>query len=105
MTINPKVEKLINLLDYQKGTIVSKTLIDKKAGTVTIFAFDKNQGLSEHTAPFDALIIVIEGEVKITISGKSFKLKKDDVIIMPANEPHAVNALTQMKMMLVMIHS
>lgn len=105
MTINPNVEKLINLVDYQKGTIVSKTIIDKKAGTVTIFAFDKNQSLSEHTAPFDALIIVVEGEVKVTISGKSFKLKKDDVIIMPANEPHAVNALTQMKMLLVMIHS
>ncbi|OGS41064.1 MAG: cupin [Euryarchaeota archaeon RBG_13_31_8] len=105
MTINPNVEKLINLVDYQKGTIVSKTIIDKKAGTVTIFAFDKNQSLSEHTAPFDALIIVVEGEVKVTISGRSFKLKKDDVIIMPANEPHAVNALTQMKMVLVMIHS
>jgi len=105
MTINPQVNKLINLVDYQKETIVSKTLIDKKAGTITLFAFGKNQGLSEHTAPFDALIIAIEGEVKITISGKSFKLKKDDVIIMPANEPHAVNALTQMKMLLVMIHS
>lgn len=105
MTTNPQVEKLINQVVYQKGTIVSKTLIDKKAGTVTIFAFDKNQNLSEHTAPFDALVVVIEGEVKITISGKPFKLKKDDTIIMPANQPHALNALTQMKMVLVMIHS
>ena len=105
MAINPQVEKLINLVDYQKGTIVSKTLIDKKSGTVTIFAFDKNQSLSEHTAPFDALVIVIEGEVKITISGRPFKLKKDDLIIMPANEPHALFALTQIKMALVMIHS
>jgi len=105
MAINSKVNKLVNLVEYQKGTIVSKTLIDKKAGTVTIFAFDKNQGLSEHTAPYDALVIILEGEVNITISEKSFKLKQDDVIIMPANKPHAVNALTKMKMLLVMIHS
>lgn len=105
MAINSKVNKLVNLVEYQKGTIVSKTLIDKKAGTVTIFAFDKNQGLSEHTAPYDSLVIILEGEVNITISEKSFKLKQDDVIIMPANKPHAVNALTKMKMLLVMIHS
>jgi quercetin dioxygenase-like cupin family protein len=105
MTTNSQVNNLINLIDYQEETIVSKTLIDKKAGTITLFAFDKNQGLSEHTAPYDALVIILEGKVKITISGKSFKLKKDDTIIMPVNKPHAVNALTQMKMILVMIHS
>ena len=105
MIKNPQVNKLLNLVDYQEGTIVSKTLIDKKAGTTTLFAFDKNQGLSEHTAPYDALVIILEGEAKITISGKAFILKKDDSIIMPAKKPHAVYALTKMKMFLVMIHS
>jgi quercetin dioxygenase-like cupin family protein len=105
MTKNPHVNKLLNLVDYQEGTIVSKTLIDKKAGTATLFAFDKNQGLSEHTAPYDALVIILEGETKITISGKAFILKKDDSIIMPAKKQHAVYALTKMKMFLVMIHS
>jgi len=105
MIKNAEVNNLFNLVDYQDGTIVSKTLIDKKAGTITIFAFDQNQGLSEHTAPYDALLIVLDGEVKITISGKPFKLKKDEIIVMPANKPHAVNALSKMKMLLVMIHS
>jgi len=100
-----QANNLINLVDYQDGTIVSKTLIDKKSGTTTIFAFDKNQGLSEHTAPFDALVIILDGEVKITISGKPFNLKKDEYITIPANEPHAVYAPTKMKMLLVMIHS
>jgi len=100
-----KIQNLIDLAGYQEGSIVSKTLIDKKVGTVTFFAFDKGQGLSEHTAPYDALVNVIDGEVEITISGKSFKLKKDDMIIMPANEPHAVKATKKFKMLLIMIKS
>jgi len=100
-----QVQNLIDKVDFQEGSIVSKTLIDKKAGTVTFFAFDKNQGLSEHTTPFDALLNVLVGEVEITISGKSYKLRENDMIIMPANEPHAVHALTQMKMILIMIKS
>ncbi len=92
-------------MDYQEGTIVSKTLINKEEGTVTIFAFDKDQGLSEHTAPFDALANIIEGEAKITISGKPFHLKEGNMILMPANEPHAVDAVKKFKMMLIMIKS
>ncbi|MFW6122256.1 MAG: cupin domain-containing protein [Petrotogales bacterium] len=100
-----KVQNLINLADYQEGSIVSKTLINKKVGTVTFFAFDKDQGLSEHTAPYDALLNVLDGEVEITISGKPFLLQKDDMIIMPANEPHAVKAVKKFKMLLIMIKS
>jgi quercetin dioxygenase-like cupin family protein len=97
--------KLIDMIDYQKQSIVSKTLIDKKTGTVTLFAFDEGQGLNEHTAPFDALVYILDGEVEITISGKPHKLGCGDVIIMPANEPHALKALRSFKMMLTMIRS
>ena len=81
------------------------TLINKEEGSVTIFAFDKDQALSEHTAPFDALVNIIEGEAKITISGEPFHLKEGNIIIMPANEPHAVDAVKKFKMMLIMIKS
>lgn len=96
---------LVNELDYQKDAIVSKTMIDKKTGTVTLFAFDQGQGLSEHTAPFDALVQVLEGEVDIKISGKSFHLKQGEIITMPANEPHALTAVKRFKMLLTMIRS
>ncbi|MBU0498063.1 MAG: cupin domain-containing protein [Candidatus Thermoplasmatota archaeon] len=99
------VKNLITLADYQNGSIVSKTLIDKNAGTITFFAFDKNQGLSEHTAPYDAFLQIIEGQAEIRISGKSFILQKNDLIVMPANEPHAVKALEKFKMLLCMIKS
>ncbi|MFW9829998.1 MAG: cupin domain-containing protein, partial [Candidatus Thorarchaeota archaeon] len=89
--------------DYQEGSVVSRTLIDKNEGTVTLFSFDKDQGLSEHTAPFDALVNVIDGKVKITISKKDYILNKGQMIIMPANEPHALKALERFKMMLIMI--
>ena len=85
-----KTSNLEGLIDYQEGSVVSRTLIDKKTGTVTLFAFDENQGLSEHTAPYDALVYVLDGEVEVTISGKPLKLKKGEVTIMPANEPHAL---------------
>lgn len=104
-TFKAQVSKLDNLIDYQEGSVVSRTLIDKKTGTVTLFAFDENQGLSEHTAPYDALVYVIDGEVDITISEKLFRLKKGDVIIMPANEPHSLTAKTKFKMLLTMIKS
>jgi quercetin dioxygenase-like cupin family protein len=94
---------LNNLISYQTGSVVSRTIIDKTAGTVTIFAFDKDEGLSEHTAPYDALVYIIDGEAKVTISGESFKLKKGEIIIMPANKPHALLAVTKFKMLLVMI--
>jgi len=96
---------LINLADYQEGAIVSRTVIEKKTGTVTFFAFDEGQGLSEHTAPFDALVHLIDGEAEILISGKSNHLKKGEMIVMPANEPHALKAVKRFKMVLTMIRS
>ena len=99
----PKVRNLNDLLACQEEAIVSRTLIDKKTGTVTLFAFDAGQGLSEHTAPFDAMVHVLDGEVEITISGTPFTLKEGDFIVMPANDPHALKAVTQFKMLLTMI--
>jgi len=105
MTSDPKLGLLMEMVEYQKGSVVSKTLIKKDTGTVTLFAFDKGEGLSEHTAPFDALVYVLDGEVQITISGKPFTLKQGEMIIMPAKEPHALKAVARFKMMLVMIKS
>ncbi|MFH1032450.1 MAG: cupin domain-containing protein [Chloroflexota bacterium] len=99
------VSKLVDMVDYQTGSVVSRTLIDKKTGTLTLFAFAEGQGLSEHTAPFDALVYIIDGEAEITISGKKFHLGKGEMIIMPANKPHALKAIKKFKMMLVMIRS
>jgi quercetin dioxygenase-like cupin family protein len=96
---------VVNLVDYQKGAVVSRTIINRKTGTVTLFAFDKEQGLSEHTAPFDALVQVIDGEAEIVISGKSLRLKEGEMTIMPANEPHALKAIERFKMILTMIRS
>ncbi|MCX5901337.1 MAG: cupin domain-containing protein [Proteobacteria bacterium] len=94
-----------DLVAYQQGSIVSREVIRKETGTVTVFAFDQGQGLSEHTAPFDALVQVLDGTVQIKIAGAPHDLKAGDMIIMPANKPHALQALTRMKMMLVMIKS
>ena len=104
-TFIARVSKLDDLIDYQQGSVVSRTLIDKKTGTITLFAFDESQGLSEHTAPYDALVYVIDGEVEITISGEPLMLKKGEMTIMPANEPHALTAKTKFKMLLTMIKS
>ena len=95
--------KLVDLIDYQKGSVVSRTLVDKQAGTVTLFAFDADQGLSEHTAPFDALVYALDGEVEVTISGKAVLVKKGEMVVMPANKPHALKANKQFKMLLTMI--
>lgn len=99
------INSLVDMVNYQNGAVVSKTIIDKNTGTVTLFAFDRGQGLSEHTAPFDALVQVIDGEVEITISGKPFHLKQGEMIIMPANQPHALKAVSTFKMLLTMIRS
>ncbi len=96
---------LDSMLDFQEGSVVSRAIINKDVGTVTLFSFDKDEGLSEHTAPFDALVYIFNGEAEITISNKKFVLKKGQMIIMPANEPHALKALEKFKMMLVMIKS
>lgn len=98
-------EKLVELVEYQDGAVVSRTLVEKKTGTVTLFAFAAGQGLSEHTAPFDALVQILDGEVEITISGRALHLKAGEMVIMPANEPHALRALTRFKMLLTMIRS
>jgi quercetin dioxygenase-like cupin family protein len=103
--VSGKQLMLADLIGYQEGSVVSRTVIDKEAGTVTLFAFDEGQGLSEHTAPFDAMVYNLEGEVEITISGKEFLLKKGEMIIMPANEPHALKATKRFKMLLTMIKS
>ncbi len=95
--------KLIDLADYQEGAVVSRTLTKNKSGTVTLFAFDEGQGLSEHTAPFDALVHVLEGEAKITISGKALRAQAGEIVLMPAQQPHALQAVTRFKMMLIMI--
>jgi len=96
---------LVDMIGYQAGSVVSKTLIEKKTGTVTLFAFGKGQGLSEHTAPFDALVQVLDGEVEIKISGQPFRLTAGEIIVMPANEPHALKAINDFKMLLTMIKS
>ena len=100
-----KAVKLIDLVSYNEGSIVSRTIIDKTTGTCTLFAFAEGQGLSEHTAPFDALVYLLDGEAEVTISGKALYLKEGDMVIMPANEPHALRAIKRFKMMLVMIKS
>lgn len=96
---------LASLIDYQNGAVVSRTIFDKKAGTVTLFAFDEDQRLSEHISPYDALVYILEGQADITISGKRVRLMKGEVTIMPANEPHAVSAATKFMMLLTMIRS
>jgi quercetin dioxygenase-like cupin family protein len=97
--------KLANLAEYQEGSVVSRTIIDKKVGTITLFAFDKGQGLSEHVAPYDAFVYVIDGQAEITISGKKLHVNESEMVIMPANEPHALRAVERFKMLLVMIRS
>jgi quercetin dioxygenase-like cupin family protein len=94
-----------DMVSYQAGSVVSRTLIDKPAGTITLFSFAEGQGLSEHTTPYDAMVYIIDGEAEIRISGEPFNLKAGDMIVMPANKPHALKAIQQFKMMLLMIKS
>jgi quercetin dioxygenase-like cupin family protein len=96
---------LIGMVNYQKDAVVSKTIIEKNTGTVTLFAFDMGQGLSQHTAPFDALVQILEGEVEIGIARKPYRLKQGEIIVMPANEPHSLKAVSKFKMLLTMIKS
>ncbi len=103
--LSARALKAAGLIDYQTKSVVSKTIIEKSAGSVTLFAFDKGQGLSEHTAPFDALVEIIDGEAEITISGKVHRVKKGEIIVMPADKPHAFKASRRFKMVLMMIKS
>ena len=105
MSTAPKSEvlKVAALVNYQTGAVVSRQITKAEGGNVTLFAFDEGQELSEHTAPFDALVHVLDGEAEIKISGKPFLLKTGEAILMPASEPHAVKATTKFKMLLTMI--
>lgn len=93
----------VDLVQYQPGAVVSRTLLKKPAGTVTAFAFDAGEGLSEHTAPFDALVLMIDGEAEISIAGEPHRVKAHELLLLPAGKPHALKAVTRFKMMLVMI--
>jgi len=105
MATAPKSEilQMTNLASYQEGSVVSRQITKQDAGNITLFAFDEGQELSEHTAPYDALVHVLDGEVEVKISGRPFTLKTGDAIIMPANEPHALKAVTKFKMLLTMM--
>ncbi len=98
-----KILRSNSIIEYQSGSVVSKTLIKKKSGTLTVFAFDKGEALSEHTAPFDAFVTVLDGKVEIKIGDDYFILEKEEMILLPANIPHALKAIERFKMMLVMI--
>ena len=95
----------LRLAAYQEGAVVSRTLLKRAGGTITLFTFDEGQALSEHTAPFDAVAHVLEGEAEITIAGTPLKIAKGELVLMPANQPHAVHARTRFKMLLTMIRS
>jgi quercetin dioxygenase-like cupin family protein len=97
--------QLNKMIDYQKGAVVSRTIVKKSSGTVTLFSFDKGQGLSEHTAPFEALVYLVDGEAEIKIDGKPQRAVKGDLVVLPANQPHALQAIKKFKMMLIMIKS
>jgi quercetin dioxygenase-like cupin family protein len=100
--LSSQVLTTAELVSYQPGAVVSRTLIDKQASTVTVFAFDAGQGLSEHSTPFDALVQVVDGEAEITLSGTPHVVAAGQLMIMPANQPHAVRALTPVKLLLIM---
>jgi quercetin dioxygenase-like cupin family protein len=97
--------KLKELTAYQPGAIVSRAIVSEEAGTVTAFAFDEGQGLSEHTAPYNAMVIGLDGEADVRISGKNFHLIEDEMIMIPANNPHSIKATTRFKMILIMIRA
>jgi len=98
-----EVKSLKNLLQYQESAVVSRVLLKNSSGTVTLFAFANGEGLSEHTAPFDALVICVEGEADIQISGQKYRLREEETITMPANRPHSIKATSNFKMLLFMI--
>lgn len=100
-----EADRVVELANYQEGSVVSRVLIRRSTGDVTLFAFDEGQELSEHTAPFDALVHVLEGRAEIVIAGKPFELGAGEVILMPANRPHALRAISRFKMLLIMIRS
>jgi len=101
--LKSQILDMVDFIDYQSGSVVSRTISKNTKGNITVFAFDKDQGLSEHTAPFDAFVYIIDGSAEIKISGDSLLAEKGKMIIMPANEPHSLKAVSKFKMLLVMI--
>lgn len=101
----PEVRRFSDLVPYQEGAVVSRTVIKRPTGTVTLFAFDQGEGLSEHTAPYDALVQVFDGEAEVRIDGVPWRVVAGEMIVMPAGHPHALKAVTRFKMMLVMVRS
>jgi quercetin dioxygenase-like cupin family protein len=97
--------KLVDLVSYQEGSVVSRTIIDGEAGTVTLFAFDAGQGLSEHTTSYDAIVYLVDGEAEIVVSGDVYHVREGEMIIMPANKPHALRGVKKFKMLLIMIRA
>jgi quercetin dioxygenase-like cupin family protein len=98
-----RVLHLADLVEYQDGAVASRMVVNKPVGTITLFSFDEDEGLSEHTAPYDAVVTILDGECEVWLSGETYAMKTGDTIIFPANAPHALSAVTQFKMMLVMI--
>lgn len=101
-TLSPQPSSLIGMADYQEGAVVSRTIVNKKNTTVTLFAFDTGQGLSEHTAPFDALVYILDGEADITVAGETVKVHEGELLTMPAHQPHSLHAGKRFKMLLIM---
>lgn len=101
--LNDQAHSLASLVEYQPKSVVSRSLLNKSSGSVTLFAFDKDQSLSEHTSPYDALVLALDGELEITLAGDRRRLARGDVLLMPANRPHAVYAISQSKMLLMMV--
>jgi quercetin dioxygenase-like cupin family protein len=104
-TVGAEVKPLAELVQYQDGSIVSHVLLKNKGGTVTLFAFGQGEGLSEHTAPFEALVLVVDGEAEVEIAGEVYSVRQGETITLPANIPHAVRAMTRFKMLLTMIRA
>jgi quercetin dioxygenase-like cupin family protein len=100
-----EVVRLIDLVNYQEGAVVSRTLVKRETGSLTLFAFDECQGLSEHTSPFDAVALLLEGEAEIAVSGKPLRTTAGEAVLMPANQPHSLKALSRFKMLLTMVRS
>lgn len=98
-----KVMRLADLVEYADGTVASRMVINRKSGSITIFSFDENEGLSEHTAPFDAVVTILDGECEVWVAGQTYQMKTDDTIVFPAGVPHALSAITKFKMSLTMI--
>ena len=98
-----KVLTLKDLVSYQEGTVASRMIVSRKTGNITLFSFDENEGLSEHTAPFDAVVTILDGECEVWVAGTTYRMKEGETIIFPASVPHALSAITKFKMMLIMI--